>query len=168
MTGQTDDHDAALAQYADGSAQLEAALTGLTELDLNLALSSDAWTIRQIVHHIADGDDLWKTCIKAALGNSEGLFSLQWYWDRPQTEWAESWAYAKRSTEPSLLLFRANRQHIVDLIRQIPDAWEKSIRVKWPHREEGRITVGKVVEDQTSHVAGHIDDIRMIRRTHRV
>jgi len=42
------------------------------------------------VHHLADGDDIWTICIKAALGNSEGLFSLQWYWDKPQTEWAEN------------------------------------------------------------------------------
>ena len=104
MTGQTDNVNATLAQYADGPAQLEAALIGLTESDLNLAQTTETWTIRQIVHHIVDGDDIWKTCIKAALGNSEGLFSLQWYWDRPQTEWAETWGYANRRIEPSLVL----------------------------------------------------------------
>ena len=61
---------ATLALYADGPTQLEAVLMGLTESDLNLAQPGDSWTIRQIVHHLADGDDLWKTCIKAALGNS--------------------------------------------------------------------------------------------------
>jgi hypothetical protein len=38
---------------------------------------------------VVDGDDIWKPCIKAALGNSDGLFSLQWYWEKPQTEWAQ-------------------------------------------------------------------------------
>ena len=115
MTEQALNPSATLALYADGPAQLEAVLMGLTESDLDLARTSDSWTIRQIVHHLADGDDLWKTCIKAALGNSEGSFSLQWYWDKPQTEWAENWKYANRSIEPSLALLRANRHNIVEL-----------------------------------------------------
>ncbi len=166
MTEQAYNPSATLALYADGPAELEAALMGLTESDLDLALTGDSWTIRQVVHHIADGDDLWKTCIKAALGNREGLFSLQWYWDKPQTEWAENWKYANRRIEPSLALLRANRQHIVELVQQTPDAWEKSIRVKWPEGEEERITIGEVLEMQASHVVGHINDIRMIRQAH--
>jgi DinB superfamily len=166
MTGQADTINATLALYADGPAQLEAALTGLTESDLNLAQTSDSWTIRQIVHHLADGDDLWKICIKAALGNSEGLFSLQWYWDKPQTEWAENWKYADRSIEPSLALLRANRHHIVELVQQTPNAWEKSIRLKWPDSEEERITIRDVLEMQANHIVGHINDIRMIRQAH--
>lgn len=168
MTDQRDDPEAILALYADGPAQLAAVLTGLTESELNLALTSDSWTIRQIVHHIADGDDLWKTCIKAALGNGEGLFTLQWYWDKPQTEWAESWQYADRSLESSLTLLRANRCHIGDLVRRTPNAWEKSIRLKWPNSEEERITIGAVLEMQAQHVVGHIDDIQMIRQAHNV
>ena len=164
MTEQADNPSATLALYADGPAQLEAALTGLTESDLDLARTSDSWTIRQIVHHLADGDDLWKTCVKAALGNREGLFSLQWYWDKPQTEWAENWKYANRGIEPSLALLRANRRHIVELVQQTPDAWEKSIRLKWPEGEEERITIGEVLGDQASHVVGHIHDIQMIRQ----
>jgi hypothetical protein len=159
---------ATLALYADGPAQLEAALMGLTESDLNLAQTSDSWTIRQIVHHLADGDDVWKICIKAALGNREGLFSLQWYWDKPQTEWAENWKYAHRSIEPSLALLRANRHHIEDLVQQTPNAWEKSIRLKWPDSEEGRITIGDVLEMQARHIVEHINDIQMIRRAHNV
>lgn len=166
MTEQAYNPSATLALYADGPAQLETALMGLTESDLDLAQTSDSWTIRQIVHHLADGDDLWKTCIKAALGNSEGLFSLQWYWDKPQIEWAENWKYADRRIESSLALLRANRQHIVELVHQTPGAWEKSIRLKWPEGEEERITIGEVLEMQASHVVGHIDDIRMIRQRH--
>src|SRR5512140_2279707 len=102
MTEQVDDSEAILALYAEGPTQLDAILTDLTESELDLALTNGSWTIRQIVHHIVDGDDIWKICIKAALSNSEGLFSLQWYWDKPQTEWVENWKYANCSLEPSL------------------------------------------------------------------
>ena len=166
MTEQAYTPSATLALYADGPAQLEAVLMGLTKSDLDLAQTGDSWAIRQIVHHLADGDDIWKTCIKAALGNSEGLFSLQWYWDKPQIEWAENWKYADRRIESSLALLRANRLHIVELVQHTPDAWEKSIRLKWPEGEEERITIGEVLEMQASHVGGHINDIQMIRQAH--
>jgi hypothetical protein len=167
MTEQTLNPEETLALYAGGPDQLEAVLEPLSEADLDLSLAPDAWTIRQIVHHIADGDDLWKTCIKAALGNPEGLFHLQWYWEKPQTEWAGNWHYANRPIEPSLALFRLNRQHIIELVRLTPNAWEQSICLKTPRDEEVRITVGDVLESQAQHVVGHIQDIQAILCAHR-
>lgn len=157
-----------LAQYADGPALLDSALAGLRETDLDLALSADSWTIRQIVHHIADGDDLWKTCIKIALGNSDALFSLQWYTVRTQMEWSESWAYSRRGLASSLALYRANRNHIVDLLEHIPGACEKTIRFQPSERPEMCITVLDVVELHISHLTGHIETIKVIRQAHGV
>ena len=77
MTEQGHDPAAILARYIDGVAQLEAAIVGLTESDLDIAQAAGRWTIRQIVHHVIDGDDLRKVCIKAALGNSEDIFSFE-------------------------------------------------------------------------------------------
>jgi len=166
MTVQTHDPDTILTRYADGPAQLEAAIAGLTEAELDLAQAAGAWTIRQIVHHIADGDALWQVGIKAALGNSQGVFSFHWYWDVPQDTWAERWNYAGRAIEPSLAIFRANRRHVVQLIQQIPDAWERHIAVQWPNGQEEQVTAGWVIGMQADHVVAHIEDIRLIRQTH--
>jgi uncharacterized damage-inducible protein DinB len=166
MTEHLQDLDVILARYADGPAQLEAALAGLSEADLDVALTDDAWTIRQIVHHVVDGDDLWKVAIKAALGNSRMLFSYLWYWDIPQDIWAESWNYAGRAVEPSLALFRANRRHIVQLLQTIPAAWERYTLITLPDGEEKSTTISYVVEMQAHHVTHHIDDIRRIRQAH--
>jgi hypothetical protein len=157
-----------LAQYADGPSLLDSALAGLTDTDLDLSPGADSWSIRQIVHHIADGDDVWKTCIKAALGNSDGEFTLQWYWDKPQMEWSINWHYAGRGIEPSLALLRANRRHIVDLLDSIPGALEKSIRFKPPQQAEVRITVAYMLKMQTRHIVDHVQDIRAIWQSHNV
>jgi uncharacterized damage-inducible protein DinB len=61
-----------VARYAEGPAQLEQAIAGLQDADLDASPVQGGWTIRQIVHHIVDGDDLWKVGIKAALGNDQG------------------------------------------------------------------------------------------------
>jgi len=166
MTNQIDTFETALARYADGPTLLDSALAGLTESDLDLALSTDSWTIRQIVHHIADGDDIWKICIKAALGNSDGLFTLQWYWDKPQMEWSANWNYASRGIELSLALLHANRQHTVELVKQSAEAWKKSIWLKPPKGRKERITVAWIIEMQAGHVVDHIKDIRAILQTH--
>jgi uncharacterized damage-inducible protein DinB len=152
-----------ISYYADGPARLEAALSGLTDSELDLSLAEGAWSIRQIVHHIADGDDLWKMCIKAALGNSDGPFTLKWYWDKTQMEWSASWSYASRSVESSLTLLDANRHHIVELLESVPDALEKSIRLQPPHGEDVHITVREVLEMQVRHMTGHTQDIQSIR-----
>jgi hypothetical protein len=162
MSEKTPNPDATLVLYAEGPAKLEGILKGLSESDLDLARTPDTWTIRQITHHIVDGDDIWKTCIKAALGNPDGPFSLQWYWDKPQIEWAKNWKYSNRPIETSLALFRANRLHILELIQQTPDAWKKSIRIRTPQNEESRITIGEVLEMQAPHVDEHVKDIRKI------
>lgn len=140
MINRTETPDPILTQYAEGPALLKSALAGLTESGLDLSLTADSWSIRQIVHHLTDGDDIWKICIKAALGNPDGLFTLQWYWDKPQMEWSENWKYASRDIKSSLALLCANRRHIVELVKQIPNAWERSIRLK-PPSEIGRAHV---------------------------
>ena len=166
MTEQTRSISEILDIYADGPALLESALTGLTESDLDALPSADSWSIRQIIHHLADGDDIWKICIKAALGNSDGEFTLQWYCDKPQMEWSENWKYASRGVESSLALLRANRRHTIELIERTPDAWERSIWLKRPDGQKERITVGWIVEMQAGHVVDHIKDIQKILQAH--
>jgi len=158
----------ALSAYADGPDRLEAALAGFPESGLDLALSSDSWSIREIVHHVADGDDIWKAFIKRAVGALGGEFSLEWYWVTPQEEWAGRWAYRDRAIEPSLALLRAGRQHIVQLLEHIPQWWAKSLSIRWSDGEEQEVSVGWVVDMQAQHIEGHIEDIRRIREAHEV
>jgi len=157
----------ALACYADAPAQLEAALAGLEEADLDCGPADGGWTIRQIVHHIADGDDLWGACVKMALGSQTG-FSLQWYWARSQDEWAKVWRYADRAIAPSLALFRANRAHIVQLVQGVPDAWSRCMLIQMPDGREESVPVGDIIAMQGRHALGHTADIRRIRDTHHV
>lgn len=158
--------DKNLERYAAGPDHLEAALADLHESDLDSTREPGTWTVRQIVHHIVDGDDIWKVCAKAALGNPEAVFSLEWYGERPQDEWARCWNYADRAIQPSLALFRANRHCMVRLLEQVPDALKCSVMVRWPHGGEERLTVSAIIEMQADHALHHIDCIRAIRDAH--
>lgn len=152
-----------VARYAAGPAQLERAVAGLRDADLDAPPARGGWTIRQIVHHIADGDDLWKLGIKAALGNEQGEFTLEWYWVVPQDLWAERWAYAARPIEVSLALFEASRAHVTQLLTHVPGAWDRSIAVRRPGGESTRTTVAAIVEMQADHLDHHVRRILAMR-----
>lgn len=148
-----------ISNFAKGPNRLEGAVAGLSDVDLDSALSKDSWTIRQIVHHLADGDEIWRIFIKQAIGNPGTRFSLDWYGQMPQNEWARQWAYAEREIDSSLRLYRAGRQQIVQLLEHAPDAWGKCLRVQWPNGVEQEVSVGWVVEMQSRHLDGHLEDI---------
>ncbi len=162
----TGDQATILARFADGPARLEEALAGLPESGLDLAPSGGGWSIREIVHHVADGDDIWKAAVKLALGTDQAGFDVQWYAALSQEEWSSRWAYARRPVGPSLDLLKATRRHLLDLLAQRPDGWERSVAFRERDGQVTSVSVGFILEMQAEHVFHHIQRIRAIRAAH--
>ena len=156
--------EGAMARYLEGPALLARAVAGLPDADLDASPAQGGWTIRQIVHHVVDGDALWKSGILAALGETTGEFSFKWYWAMSQEEWVECWAYARRSLDASLNLLAANRIHVAQLLEAVPDGWDRSVGVHKPDGELWRLTVHALIEMQTDHLEHHLRRIASIRR----
>lgn len=152
-----------LTLYASGPALLREALAGLREQDLDGRLPKGGWSIRQYVHHVADGDQLWAVCIRLALGGAGEGFDLRWYWARPQDEWAKAWNYGGREIDPSLALLDASRRHVVTWINSLPDGLARSTSFVASDGTRGSLCVAEVVHSQGHHVVGHCEDIRRIR-----
>ena len=150
--------------FKQGPGILENALTGLSDTELDYFPSNGGWSIRQIVHHLVDGDDLWKMYIKIALGNEQAEFTLKWYLALPQTEWANRWSYDKRSIDVSLNLFKAIRGHILQLLEYAPDGWTKSAKFRDSNGEIEIVPVGFVIQMQADHVVHHVNRILEIRK----
>jgi hypothetical protein len=153
------DKDSVIARYMEGPALLRRTLADLDETDFDRVPAEGGWTVRQIVHHLVDGDDLWKVCIKQALGNEQSEFSLDWYRAFEQDTWADNWAYQKRSIDVSLSLLEAIRNHVFQLLEHVPDGWNKSVGFREPDGEVVRIPVGFIVEMQADHVDHHLKRI---------
>lgn len=167
MTESDSGPDEVLAGYLAAPGRLEAALAGLSETDLDLAREEGAWTIRQIVHHIVDSDDLAKTMITVAVGNSGCRYDQKWYDTR--NTFAETLAYARRAVEPSVALFRANHRHLEELLSRIPDARERYVVLEWEKEPEGRkVTVDYLLKGQTWHVLHHLEQVQATRDAHGV
>ncbi len=153
-------------RYAYGPDLLQSIIQDLQEPHLDLKLTPGSWSIRQLIHHITDGDYLWKEFLLRAAGDGEVEFSLEWYWCLPQDEWVKRWSYAGRDTSRSLILFKANRQHTLDLLAFTPWLWEKCLLIPTHEGGSERVSVEEVVEMQAGHVEGHVEDIRQIRLAH--
>ena len=158
-------HDEILDQYIAGLDDLDVALDGLAGQDLDVA-RPDKWSIRQIVHHIVDGDDVWATCLKAAIGNPGCTFPMDWY---HYQEWAQVMDFGGRTIEPALALLRANRHFVAELVRHFPVAWEHSMRITRPEIPDGyEQTVGRIIFIQACHVPWHIEQIQATRELYEV
>jgi len=161
----TEEYVSLLEKYLHLPDQLEEAIVGLGESELDW--KQDGWSIRQLVHHVVEGEYIWQVNLRAVVGTNGILFPFTWYFAIPQGEWAVRWAYDKRPLGSSLALFRASTWNLVEFLRNIPDAWEHFGRVTWPgESEETCITVREIVEMHLRHLHGHVDDIETIRVFH--
>lgn len=148
-----------LALYESGPDALDAGLTGLSESDLDLASSPGDWTIRQIVHHIADLEAATLGQIKMAFAEPGRIYQGNPF--SPET-WATSLDYAGRPICSSVQLFRAIREHVAELARHLPDFWQRSIR----HPDGPNSSIALILSMLSSHVLEHIEEIREARRIH--
>jgi DinB superfamily len=157
-----------LAAYEQGLAELDAALAGLSASDLDLARAPGQWSVRFIVHHLAESESLFMGQFKTALAQSGATYIRNTY---NQETWPITLAYAERPIESSVALIKASRGHILQLLHAIPDYWERYVLVNSAdsegHLGEARkSTIGQLLEVMASHLLEHCAEIREIRQLH--
>lgn len=159
------EQDLILENYVNCLNLLGATLDDLQTSDLDFSRKNGEWTIREIIHHIADGDYIWKICIQKALGESKRPFHLKWYWETDQVRWSHLWGYSSREIGSSLALLQANRNHTIELLRNISSSLSRTIKIEWPGGDLQEVNIGWVLKMQTDHVKGHVEEIRKIKET---
>lgn len=160
-----EEYESLLQRYLRLPDCLEEAIAGLSESDLDVK-QDDGWTIRQIVHHVVEGENLWQVNLRAIAGTDGILFPFTWYFAISQDEWVKRWAYDKRPLGPSLALYRASTWNLVEFLRNIPEAWDHFGRVTFPGEQEQCATVCEIVEMNLRHLDCHVKDIQAIRALH--
>ena len=154
-----------LAQYIEAPQMLEMTLAGLPEGALDLSIAPGQWSIRKIVHHLAESESLFMMQIKTALADPGAVYIRSPY---NQETWPETLDYAGRPIEPSVALVKAIHAHIVQIVQHIPNYEERYVMAKATDAiDEGRKnTVGDWLEAMAGHIWEHCEEIREIRRIH--
>jgi hypothetical protein len=158
-------HQKLLENYQQIPCLLESALQGLSDADLDLN-RGEGWSIREVAHHLVDGQSLFAMCIKALVGTDGIELPMTWYFAISQDEWACRWAYAQRPLCPSLEAYRCGINEIADLLVHCPDAWTHAGYVTWPGQtERTTMSIEAIVDLVYRHACAHIEeDILLIRK----
>ncbi|MBI4852834.1 MAG: putative metal-dependent hydrolase [Acidobacteria bacterium] len=139
---------------ADMPELLKEAVKGLNEEQLNNPYRPDGWTLRQVVHHLADSHLNSYIRFKMALTENEPTIKT-YFEDR----WADL-ADSKASIEPSLNLIDALHTRWVILLKSLSDKdFERAFR----HPDLGLVTLNKALAIYAWHGKHHLAHITCLR-----
>jgi hypothetical protein len=143
-----------IARYTDGYQAVVAALDGITEDELDARPAPDAWTPREIVHHLADSEMTSAIRLRRLLAEDAPL--IHSYDER---QFARALHY-DRPISSSLEALRAARRSSAALLDCLGDAeWLR----EGTHSESGRYTVEDWLTIYAAHAHDHADQILRAR-----
>jgi len=141
-------------QYKDGIGEVDAALAGISERELDLRPAPGKWSPREIVHHLADSE--MTSAIRLRLLLAEERPAIRGY---DQDEFARRLFYG-RPIDASLAAFRWARVSTAELLDCMSEAdWRR----EGTHSEVGHYSVGRWLEIYAVHAHDHAAQIRRAR-----
>jgi uncharacterized damage-inducible protein DinB len=133
---------------------VEAAVRNLSEGQLDAPHHDGGWTVRQVVHHLADAHLQGFASTKAALTEERpSLLSFD------QDKWA-ALADVRMPVQFSLWILRGVHERWVGLLRSLaPEDWERTA----VDSERGVITVDELLASFARHGRYHVGEIHDMR-----
>ncbi len=133
-------------------AAMAAAVSGLSADQLNSPYRVGGWTIRQLVHHVADSHVHMYIRVKLALSADEPLINAY-----DQDAWAQMADVTAVSPLVSLSIMATIHERVVATFRSLSQTdFERGLM----HPENGRMTVEQVLATYAWHGDHHIAHIR--------
>lgn len=144
-----------MAQLRDLPAKLEDALNGLVDEQLDASESEGEWSIRQVVHHLADAHI--NAFVRTKLILTEDNPALK-VWE--QERWAVLPDTTKQPVQPSLLILRGVHARWSALLETLPeDSWKRT----GVHPESGVLRLDDILRTYAGHGENHLRQIARAR-----
>jgi uncharacterized damage-inducible protein DinB len=140
---------------AAAPAQLRLAVSGLTDQQLDTPYRPDGWTVRQVVHHVADSHI--NAYMRFRLGLTEENPTIRPY---DEKAWAELPDVRHLPVEVSLHLLENLHERLVHLLRSTPPS---SFARTIVHPENGPMTLDTLLGIYAWHGAHHTAHITGLR-----
>ena len=142
-------------EIAEAPARLRAAVKNLSDAQLDTPYREGGWTVRQVVHHLADSHLNAYARFRLALTESEPVIKQY-----NQALWAELHDARTAPVETSLELFDALHQRFVILLKSLKAAdFERTLN----HPERGLMTLDHNLAMYAWHARHHIGHITSLR-----
>jgi hypothetical protein len=110
------------------------------------------WSVRFILHHLADSETVLFDRIRRILSERRGVV-----WAFDQDGWAKGLDYAQRPLDLSRRIFEATREGIIYYART---NYEKNGHLEFVHSETGVRTLRDEFDKVAAHNANHLAQIR--------
>ena len=150
----TDQRTAKIARIAACPPALRAAVQDLNEEQLDTPYRDGGWTVRQVVHHLADSHANAYLRFRWVVAEENTVIKTY-----DQDVWAD-FDDMKMPPGPSLTILDGLHERWVYFLRTLPDdAWSK----KATHPERGEITLDDLLEIYSDHGDNHIRQITDLR-----
>lgn len=124
----------------------------LPETDLDRSYGPGKWSIRYILHHLADAETILFDRIRRILSEPRQVI-----WAFRQDAWAEGLDYAARPLDLSKGLYAATRAGILYYADR---CYEEKGHLEFVHSETGIRTLKMELEKVARHNQDHLDQIR--------
>jgi hypothetical protein len=140
----------AITTLTEFPARLEEAVSGLTDEQLDSTYREGGWTLRQVVHHVADSH--MNAFIRIRLALTEDNPTIKTY---EESAWA-TLADSSAPVEWSLTLIESLHARLVMLLKSLDDAeWERT----FVHPENGSMTIRMTALTYAWHSRHHLAHI---------
>jgi len=145
----------AIDDIAQTPAKLRAAVTGLSEAQLETPYRPGGWTVRQVVHHVPDSH--MNSYMRFKLALTEDAPTIKPY---AEDRWAELADTKATPIEVSLTMLDSLHDRWVRLLRSLTaEEWKRTFR----HPELGAVTLEKTLALYAWHGRHHVTHITSLR-----
>jgi len=150
------DRRAMIGQLRELPRHLRAAVRALADWQLDTPYRENGWTVRQVVHHVADSH--MNAFVRTKLILTEDHPTLKPY---SQDDWAATADAAHHGVEASLALVEGLHERWAVLFDGLPEtAWRRTGH----HPERGELSVAELLELYSRHGEHHVGQILGLRR----
>lgn len=142
-------------RYADGPRVVAEAVAGLSDAQLDEPPADGGWTVREVVHHLADSEMTSAVRLRRLL--AEDAPRIDAY---DEERFAAVLHYRDRPVQAALAAVAAARQTSRELLDRLTEAdWARA----GTHSTSGRYSVDDWLEIYAAHAHDHADQIRAPR-----
>jgi DinB superfamily len=136
---------------------LQQAVAGLTDAQLDTPYRAGGWTVRQVVHHLADSHMNAYTRVRLLLTEDEPTIKPY-----DQDKWATLPDARTLPVDVSLALLRPLHVRMAAAFRNVPtEAWSRSAR----HPDYGRLTLDQFLNEYAWHGHHHLEQIEGLKQS---
>jgi len=145
---------------------LDRVLTQVPDEGLDWAEKEGEWTIREVLHHLAEDCNVYAFIIEQALATPGAkVFFGEFIGNQA---WGERLAFHERSVDIALEMIHVHRKFLAELVGYFPERWENTITFYNESAEKvAEQSVRQMMTMLTEHMQEHIAMIEKILSLHR-